>query len=422
MSTTYWVLLAGITLIAMMLIGTLLARLPLSGAMIYLGLGVVLGPAGVGLLAPDPWRYAGMLELCAEAALLISLFAVGLKLEVPLLDRRWIAPLRLAFVSMAITVGLIAGMGVYGLHLPLGAAVLLGGILAPTDPVLASGVQPESGHTPTRARFNLAGEGALNDGSAFSFVLLGLGLMGWHDLGANAWHWWTVDLLWSTMGGMLIGAVVGGLLGTLVVFLRNRHQEALGLDEFLSLGTVAVAYGIAQLCLTSGFLAVFTAGLALRRVEEHPRMSLSPTTPEHHHHASAAMKRRVQGFNEQLEKLAELALVILAGAMLGYVTLFSGLWWFTAMSMFAVRPLSVFLGMAGSAVPARRCAVMGWFGIRGIGSIYYLMFALNHGLSGPLAQQFVALTLVAVSASILVHGMTVHPVMTWYAKTADPDR
>jgi NhaP-type Na+/H+ or K+/H+ antiporter len=171
MSTTYWVLLAGITLIAMMLIGTLLARLPLSGAMIYLGLGVVLGPAGVGLLAPDPWRYAGMLELCAEAALLISLFAVGLKLEVPLLDRRWIAPLRLAFVSMAITVGLIAVMGVYGLHLPLGAAVLLGGILAPTDPVLASGVQPESGHTPTRARFNLAGEGALNDGSAFSLAM-----------------------------------------------------------------------------------------------------------------------------------------------------------------------------------------------------------------------------------------------------------
>jgi NhaP-type Na+/H+ or K+/H+ antiporter len=430
MSITYWVLFTGITLIAMMLIGTLLARLPLSGAMVYLGLGVVLGPAGLGILMPDPWRYTRMLELGAEAALLISLFAVGLKLEVPLLDRRWIAPLRLAFLSMAITVGLIAAMGLAGLHLPLGAAVLLGGILAPTDPVLASGVQPESGHAPSPARFNLAGEGALNDGSAFPFVLLGLGLMGRHDLGANAWHWWLVDLLWSTTGGMLIGAMVGGLLGTLVVFLRNRHQEALGLNEFLSLGTVAVAYGVAQLCLASGFLAVFTAGLALRRVQEHPRMTLPPdapaagTAPEHHHHASVAMKRGVQGFNEQLEKLAELALVILAGAMLGYITVFSDLWWFIAMLMFAVRPLSVFLGMAGSAVPARRSAVMGWFGIRGIGSIYYLMFALNHGLSGALAQQFLALTLATVTASILVHGMTVHPVMTWYAhgQAAAPGR
>lgn len=410
MSTTYWILFAGVTLIAMMLIGTLLARLPLSGAMIYLGIGFVLGPVGVGVLAPDPFRYAGALELCAEAALLISLFAVGLKLEISLLDQRWIAPLRLAFVSMAITVGLIAAVGVYGLHLPLGAAVLLGGILAPTDPVLASGVQPESGDTPNPARFSLAGEGALNDASAFPFVLLGMGLMGRHDLGAGGWHWWTVDLLWSTLGGTLIGAMVGSVLGTLVVVLRNRHHEALGLNEFLSLGTVAVAYGLAQLCLASGFLAVFAAGLALRRVQEHPRL------PAHLHHASAAMKRDVQGFNEQLEKLAELVLVILTGAMLGYITVFSDLWWFTALSICAIRPLSVLLGMAGSAVPARRCAVMGWFGIRGIGSIYYLMFALNHGVAGALAQQFVALTLVAVTASILAHGITVRPVMKWYAR------
>ncbi|MCS0661042.1 cation:proton antiporter [Massilia terrae] len=425
MSMSYWMLFAGLTLIAMMLIGTLLTRLPLSGAMIYLALGFVLGPAGLGFLLPDPWHNAGMLELSAEAALLISLFAVGLKLEVPLLDRRWVAPLRLAFVSMAITVGLITALAVYGLRLPLGTAVLLGAILAPTDPVLASGVQPESGHAPNPARFNLAGEGALNDGSAFPFVLLGLGLMGWHDLGARAWHWWAVDLLWSTIGGMLIGAMVGAVLGTLVVFLRNRHQEALGLNEFLALGTVAVAYGLAQLCLTSGFLAVFTAGLALRRIQEQP-MHLAAATPPaspapvHHHHASAAMKREVQGFNEQLEKLAELVLVILTGAMLGYITIFSELWWFTAMCLFAVRPLSVFLGMTGSALPSRRCVVMGWFGIRGIGSIYYLMFALNHGLSGALAQQFVALTLVAVAASILIHGITVHPVMNWYAREADP--
>ncbi|MCS0808883.1 sodium:proton antiporter [Massilia agilis] len=429
MPMTYWMLFGGLTLIAMMLIGTLLARLPLSGAMIYLALGFVLGPAGVGVLMPDPWRNAAMLELGAEAALLISLFAVGLKLEVPLLDRRWIAPLRLAFVSMAITVGLIAAMGVYGLRLPLGAAVLLGGILAPTDPVLASGVQPESGHAPNPARFNLAGEGALNDGSAFPFVLLGLGLMGWHDLGARAWHWWLVDLLWATVGGTLVGAMVGGLLGTLVVFLRNRHQEALGLSEFLSLGTVAVAYGLAQLCLASGFLAVFTAGLALRRVQEHPSMSQPspvppPSTGPVHHHVSAAMKREVQGFNEQIEKLAELVLVILTGAMLGYITIFPALWWFTAVSIFAVRPLSVFVGMAGSALPPHRCVVMGWFGIRGIGSVYYLMFALNHGLSGALAQQFVALTLVAVTASILLHGITAHPVMRWYAhaQAVTPER
>ena len=111
--------------------------------------------------------------MLAEGALLISLFAVGIKLEVPLLDRRWMASVRLAFVSVAITVGLIAAIGVFWLNLPLGAAILLGGILAPTDPVLASGAQPEAGGAPDPVRFSLASEGALNDGSAFPFVLLG---------------------------------------------------------------------------------------------------------------------------------------------------------------------------------------------------------------------------------------------------------
>ena len=224
----------------MVLAGTLLARLPLSSAMIYLAAGYALGPDGLGVITPDPTRYARALELVAEVALLISLFSVGLRLGVPLFDRRWWLPLRLAFVSMALTVGLIAAVGVWGLGLSLGAAVLLGAILAPTDPVLASGVQSEPGEDPDQLRFSLAGEGGLNDGTAFPFVMLGLGLLGLHELGPGGWRWWAVDLLWATIGGLAIGAALGAIVVNLVVYLRTRHKEAVGLDEFLSLGLVAV--------------------------------------------------------------------------------------------------------------------------------------------------------------------------------------
>lgn len=429
MSISYWSLLVGVLLITMVLAGTLLARLPLSSAMIYLGVGYALGPGGLEVIAPDPMRYAHALEPVAEVAVLISLFAVGLRMDVPLFDRRWLLPLRLAFISMAITVGLIAAVGVWGLGLSLGAAVLLGGILAPTDPVLASGVQVEPGLDPDRVRFSLAGEGALNDGTAFPFVLLGLGLMGLYDLGAGGWRWWAVDVVWATVGGLLIGAVMGALIGKLVVYLRTRHQAAVGMHEFLSLGLVAVAYGAAQLCLASGFLAVFAAGLALQRVKERPRAGATPrdsasNTREHatgvpathSHHASAEMTQAVREFNEQLEKLAELGIVLVVGAMLPFAVPSAALWWFIPLLFVVLRPLAVASGMLGEPVAAPQRAMISWFGIRGIGSVFYLVFAIRHGVSGALAQELVTLSLVTVAVSILVHGVSVRPLMQWYVR------
>lgn len=429
MTAGEWSLFVGILLITMVLAGTFLARLPLSTAMIYLGLGYALGPAGLGVIVANPFRHAGGLELMSEVAVLISIFAVGLKLGVPMLDRRRLLPLRLAFPSMAVTVGLVAPAGVWGLGLSWGAAVLLGGILAPTDPVLASGIQSESGSTPDCVRFSPAGEGALNDGTAFPFVLLGLGLMGLHPLGEGGWRWWAVDLLWATLGGVLIGAVLGALIGKLVVYLRTRHQNAVGLDEFLSLGLIAISYGVAQLCLASGFLAVFAAGLALNRVRELPMagtVSYSPVArapgPDraaqwatHSHYASSAMNRAVRGFNEQLEKLAELAIVLIIGAMLPYVANSLALWWFIPLLVFLIRPAAVLLGLAGRLKPGLQGAMIGWFGIRGIGSVFYLMYALHHGVTGPLAEQLASLTRVTVAVSILVHGMSARPLMAWYA-------
>jgi NhaP-type Na+/H+ or K+/H+ antiporter len=430
MSDPVWSLLLGVLLITMVLAGSLLARLLLSSAMIYLVVGYVLGPGALALTEPDPFGYTDVLEHVAEVALLISLFTVGLRMGVPLFDRRWIVPLRLAFVSMTVTIGLIAAVGVWGLGMSLGAAVLLGGILAPTDPVLASGVQTDRGSAPDPLRFSLAGEGGLNDGTAFPFVLLGLGLLGQHELGRGGWHWIVIDLLWSTAGGLAIGAAFGALIGRLVVYLRTRHRQAIGLNEFLSLGIVAIAYGTAQLCLASGFLAVFAAGLALQRVEENPSEDSRPlgatgsagahvdkkVLATHPHHASAAMTDAVRNFNAQLEKLAELTVVLLVGAMLPYALHWPMPWWFIPLLFLLLRPLAVVVGTWGRSIGGVRRAMISWFGIRGIGSVFYLMFAIRHGIGHHLAQQLVTITLATVAVSVVVHGVSVGPLMKRYLK------
>jgi len=428
MSIPEWSLLIGALLVSMVLASALPGRLPFSSAMVYLALGWLLGPQVVNVLRPNPLAMAALLERLAEIALLISLFAVGMQLGVPLRDRRWRLPLRLATLSMTLMVVMVATIGVYWLELSWGGAILLGAILAPTDPVLASGVRSEPGANPDRLGFSLAGEGGLNDGTAFPFVMLGLGLLGLHDLGPGLAHWWGVDLLWATTAGVVIGAALGAGTGRLVVYLRSRHGEAAGLDEFLGLGLVAMAYGLAQLCLASGFLAVFSAGLALQRVRERPRAgrggatpaggeksSIIEAPPAHAHHASD-MRDSVQGFNEQLEKLAELALVLLVGAMLAYAKPLPALAWFVPLVLLVLRPLSVLIALPLEDLAAPQSAMIGWFGIRGIGSVFYLLLTLREGVEPHLADTLVSLTLWTVAASIIAHGVTAHPLMRRYLR------
>lgn len=430
MSFAIWALIIGMLLITMALSGTSLQRLPLSTAMLYLAAGFGLGPAGWALMSPDPLTYPVILERVTELAVLISLFAVGLKLGLPLSDKGWRVTARLAFVSMTITVVLIAAIGMLGLGLSLGAAVLLGAILAPTDPVLASDVQVVEAGDRDRLRFSLSGEGGLNDGAAFPFVMLGLGLLGLHDLGTGGWRWLAVDVLWAIAGGLLIGGALGALIGRLVVYLRSRHKESVGFDEFLTLGLIALAYGLAVLSYTYGFLAVFAAGLALQRVNRQPGGTSAAVPLEtglqgkqaeealatHTEYAGAYMMQAMKGFNEQLERIAEVAVVLVVGAMLSYTYLPASAGWFVPLLFIVVRPVSVWLGLFGAPVSRDQRILISWFGIRGIGSIYYLMYAINHGLPRPLAEEIIALTLTVVAVSIVLHGISVTPLMSRYAR------
>ena len=201
MEFALWTTIVGLLLVAMALSDTVLARLPLSTSMLYLAVGAALSPLLFGLAAPTPQKHSKLLEHVAEAVVLLSLFTSGMKMSFGLDTGRWLPPLRLAVLSMLVTVALVAATGVWLLGLPLGAAVLLGGILAPTDPVLAADVHVANTRDRDAIRFSLTGEAGLNDGTAFPFVMLGLGLLGLHEIGAFGWRWLAVDVVWATAAG-----------------------------------------------------------------------------------------------------------------------------------------------------------------------------------------------------------------------------
>ena len=431
MSFSHWFLLLGGLLIAISLIASWLRRFPLTTTMLYLLVGLALGPFAAGAIRIEPLRESGLLERVTEVAVLISLFTAGLKFRLSLSDRLWALPVRLAFGSMAVTVGLIALIGTLGLGLPVGAAILLGAVLAPTDPVLASDVQLEHPGDRNRLRFSLTGEAGLNDGTAFPFVMLGLGLLGAHEIGPWGWRWLAVDVVWAIVAGLATGFALGTLIGRIVLFLRKEHKEAFGLDDFLALGLIGLSYGVALLLHSYGFLAVFAAGLALRRIERLASPGDDDEPPDVREMAAAGsleeiatdpekapsyMAQAVLGFNEQVERIFEVGVVLLVGGMLSFRYLPADALWFIPLLFFGVRPLAVAAGLAGAGLPRREKGMIAWFGIRGIGSIYYLMYAIEHGLPPDLAERLTGLTLTAVAASILVHGISVTPLMKLYER------
>jgi sodium/hydrogen antiporter len=410
----FWFVLVGVLLLFVALLGRFLDRLPVSPAMIYLVVGFLLGPSAFDAIELHPMRNLTLLESISEIALLVALFTVGIKMRVPIGDWRWSLPLRLATVSMVITiagVALAAGL-LFGFE--WGIALLLGAILAPTDPVLASDVQLKSPKDRDTLRFALTGEGGLNDGTAFPFIFLGLGLIGLHEMGPLGLRWIAVDVIWGTVGGLGIGFLIGDGTARGVRWLRRVRKDSFILDEFLLLGVIALAYGAAVAAESLGFLAVFAAGLALRRADDL------------HAHAHGADKSPLTpsmlSVNEQLERIVEVAIVLLVGVMIstGY---WSGAGIGLSVLLFVViRPLSVWIGVSGPEAANQPRRLLGWFGIRGIGSVYYAVYVAGHEIPYGVAIDLLSCVFTVIAASIVVHGISATPLMDLYRRRRQPSR
>jgi len=420
MNNATWFLFVGGLLLTMGLTAPAIKRLPVTSAIIYLALGILAGPTVLGLFHFNPLKESALLEVLTEVAVLISLFAAGVKMPVPVTFARWRAPILLAFLAMTATVAMVAIFGHYLLGLPIGAAILLGAIIAPTDPVLATEVQIRHPGDRDQLRFTITCEAGMNDGSAFPFVMLGLGLLGLHELGEFGQRWVLVDVIWATVAGIAIGVAAGSGLAHLAVRLRRNHLNNGLLDDFLSLGLVGAVYGLSLLCYAWGFLAVFFAAVALRQTELKLARGSSalrgqlPTDSLEAHDEGAPpqlISKAALVFKEHHERVTELILVLLIGG-----TLFLDSWSWRAVGfalfLFTIaRPVSVLASLIGSRTPWRIRRMTSWFGVRGIGSLYYLMYAIQHGLPEELAVELLHLTLVVITLSIVVHGISIKPMM-----------
>ena len=403
-------LLLGMVLLAMGLAERHVRVLPLSASIVYLAVGWAAASIGTVLSEVDPLEQAPWLLPCIEIALLVSLFATGLRIGMPSAHRAWRIAALLASGGMLVSIALGTLAAVVLLGLPWPAALLLAAILAPTDPVLATEVQIHDERDRDAVRMSLTAEGGLNDGTAFPVVTLALGLLGIGELGPWGGQWLLRDLLWPIAGGLLLGAALGRLLGGAIRGgLRRGHD--LGWDELLYLGIITLAWGLSRALEVSSFLAVFAAGVALFHEGPAARAAM-----QHEGAESGELAQRLRAFGARLERLVEVTMVLFIGAAMTWVQ-----WrWqhvaFALLGLLVVRPLGVLAVVRSHTLPRSQRRLVAWFGIRGVGSLFYLAYVLTDAIDESLARELVSVAVLSIAASIVAHGVSATPAMNWYQR------
>jgi NhaP-type Na+/H+ or K+/H+ antiporter len=376
-----------------------LKRLPLSLPIICIAIGAaVFSIPGVSL-RPMPMAFPEVTERFTEFIVIIALMGAGLKLDRAFSWRRWNVTWRLLAVAMPLSIVAIAAIGGWAMGLPWIAALLLGACLAPTDPVLAADVQvgpPRTGEE-DEVRFGLTSEAGLNDGFAFPFVNLAIAL-GAAAATGKPWaaEWVLHSVVWEIGVGVAGGWAIGRLFGWLTFHIPAETKLAQTGDGLIAIAATFVSYGVTEMLNCYGFLAVFVTALTIR-----------------HSHRDHDFNRDMHDITEQVERLSMMVLLILFGGAL-VSGILQPLRWTDAVAAAAiiliVRPVAGMIGMVGLKAPLSEKTTLAFFGIRGVGSFYYLAYALNH-MDLASGERLWAITALIVLFSILLHGLTVTPVM-----------
>ncbi|HRJ64384.1 MAG TPA: cation:proton antiporter, partial [Brevundimonas sp.] len=374
-----------------------LRRLPLTLAILCVAVGVLVFSTGLLSFNPDPRTWDTATERLTELVVIISLMGAGLKLDRPPGWRSWATTWRLLIVAMPLTIAAVAWLGWAGLGFSLALALLFGACMAPTDPVLAADVQvgpPKSGNE-DEVRFGLTSEAGLNDALAFPFVHLAiLAAAGGLATQAGLSDWFTIKVGWKLLAGLAAGWLIGKVFGHLL-FRRRRSLSKFG-DGLIALAATLIAYAAAELIHGYGFLAVFVCAVTIRASER-----------DHDFH------QEMHDFSDQIERLLMMLLLVLFGGALAN-GLLSSLTWTDALIglavVFVVRPVAGLLAMTGSGQPWRERLLLAFLGIRGVGSVYYLAYGINHGEFGD-SERIWAVVGFIILVSILVHGVTATPLL-----------
>ncbi|MPZ73239.1 MAG: sodium:proton antiporter [Nitriliruptorales bacterium] len=405
-SLTYAV--AGIAALAGAVLPRLVRDAPVTTPLACLGMGLILFSLPLPLDAPDPLAYPHVTEYLTEVGVIVSLMGAGLKLDRPVGWKPWASTWRLLAVTMPLTIAGTALLGWWMVGLAPAAALLLGAVVAPTDPVLASDVQVgppgaamEDVDHPHDAeeevRFALTSEAGLNDSLAFPFTNLAIAVSV-AGVAPDGWfgEWLAVDVVYRLAVGLVLGVVLGRMLGRLVFGTRGELQLAKAGEGFVALAATFLAYGLTELVGGYGFLAVFVTAVTLRHYER-----------GHEYHTT------LHDFAEQTERLLMIALLLLLGEAVGGGLLHALTWQAvvaTLVIILVVRPGATWLFLPRDCLNPAERTVVAFFGIRGIGSLFYLAHGLNRAEFAQAERLWAVVGLIVV-VSVVLHGISVTPAM-----------
>lgn len=397
---------AGLAVFAAALLPRLLMRAPVSMPMMFLAVGFLLFSFAEGLPDPDPITYSEITIHLTEICVIISLMGAGLALDRKVGRKRWATTWRLLGIAMPLCIVVFTLLGVWMLGLGLAAAILVAAALAPTDPVLASEVQvgepsetEEELEAEDEVRFALTSEAGLNDGLAFPIVYLAVA-MSLVGTAPSAWslEFFTLDVLWRIGIGFLFGMGMGKLLSR--IFFQSRIESARMANHsegFVALAATFLTYGLTEMIEGYGFIAVFVCAVTIRSSEQ-----------THGFHGV------LHSYIEQLERLLTVVVLVLLGGavargLLAGLTIGEIL--VALVFLLLVRPVAGWISLSrGSTGPWER-SVISFFGVRGIGSIYYLSYALSKGEFATEDEALWRIVGLVIVMSILLHGVTAAPVI-----------
>jgi NhaP-type Na+/H+ or K+/H+ antiporter len=387
-----------------------LRRLPLSLPIVCIGLGAAFFSLPQVTLRPLPMEHPEVAERFAEFVILIALMGAGLKIDRVFGMRAWRVTLRLILVTLPLSILAILGV-MWGIGLPWTVALLLGAALAPTDPVLAADVQvgpPRTGEE-DEVRFGLTSEAGLNDGAAFPFVHLAIALTLAGTTG-EPWftRWLTYNVLWEVGAGVGAGYLIGRAFGWLTFHIPAETKLVQTGDGLIALSATFVSYGLTEIIHSYGFLSVFVTALAFR-----------------HSHRAHDFHREMHDVTEQIERLAMMVLLLLFGGALvsGLLAPLRGVDVAAALFiLLVIRPATGLVALMGLDIAWSEKITLAVFGIRGVGSFYYLAYGLNH-MPVEDGERLWAIVGLVVLLSVLMHGLTVTPMMRWLDRRhgRDPD-
>ncbi|MGJ9404103.1 cation:proton antiporter [Arthrobacter sp. KK5.5] len=396
---------AGAAVFAAAILPHLLNRAPVSLPMVFLGAGALVFGLVDDLPNPDPTQYGAFTTHLTEVCVIISLMGAGLALDRPIGWHRWATTWRMLAIAMPLCILGLALVGLWVLGLGVASAILVAAALAPTDPVLASEVQvgepadDDEADQEDEIRFGLTSEAGLNDGLAFPFVyvavavsLAGASPEGWFP------EWIAVDVLWRIGVGLLAGFGTGKVLAAVFFSRRFRRIRLAEHSEgFVALAATFLAYGAAEMVEGYGFIAVFVCAVTIRGAEH-----------THGYH------RVLHSYVEQLERLLTVIILVLLGGAISR-GLLAGVGWPEVLAallfLVVLRPAAGWIALARGGTGPRERLALAFFGIRGIGSLYYVAYALDQGSFGQETDRLWAFVGLVVAMSIVLHGITTAPAM-----------